>query len=203
MQWIPIDRAKAAYGAIPKVATNTILTVLAQSYGWGKPEYQVARSRSLGEPEKGWFTFTFVRNPFSRLVSAWLDKVYELRHGPEVMRCLQKQGLAINRGTSFRDFVRLLVQLNPRMVEPHFRPQRFILEPFPEPSFIGRFEKLSEDWSKVAEIIGAKVKLPYLNKAGSRRPYKSYYDTETRVLAEQWLKEDLVEWDYTWEDLPE
>ena len=61
-----------------------------------------------------------IRNPFTRALSAYLDKVEQkdLAHIPELN----------NRPNScFEDFLAALADFPPRDINPHFRPQHFIL----------------------------------------------------------------------------
>lgn len=114
------------------------------------------------------FKFTFVRNPWARLVSE-----YEYRGLP--------------RALSFRDF--LLRGLPPPGLSDAYRhiiPQaNFIFDRNGGQmvDFVGRFERLQQDFDIVCNRLGiAESTLPHVNASGNttirRRKYTEYYDRE-------------------------
>src|SRR5690349_3946803 len=71
-----------AFMAIPKVATTSIKKVMFDLEGSVEEIHaQSARFKmSVNKARsKGLFIFTFVRNPFTRIVSSWYDRVYKPR----------------------------------------------------------------------------------------------------------------------------
>ena len=62
--------------------------------------------------------------------------------------------------------------------------------------FVGRFERLQQDWKLICRSIGAKkAELPWLNKV-ERRPYQEYYVPETRELIAKRFSRTIEEFDY-------
>jgi len=57
-------------------------------------------------------------------------------------------------------------------------------------------EHLSEDFKKLAVIIGVKKKLPHLNKT-KKKNYRKYYDRESKAIVEKWFKGDIERFSYT------
>lgn len=121
------------------------------------------------------FIFTFVRNPWDRVLSAFLhcrNKAQTLIH-------------QIDSAWEFGAYVKeVLAEEGPR-VNYHFTPQYDTLcfggEGIPG-LFVGRFERLLRDWRKVARRIRVSAKLPKLNARNERAPYQAYYDRETRDI---------------------
>lgn len=99
--------------------------------------------------------FTFVKNPFSRLLSAYLDKVK--RKLPESAAIFAAAGKNFVEDIDFPEFVRLLRgQMEAgRPVDKHFRPQhvqcgsgRIRLD------FVGHVENFADDFRYITEHVG-------------------------------------------------
>ena len=138
-----------------------------------------------------YFKFGFVRNPWDRLVSAYLY----LQRGGASKRDREwsrfVQGFA-----SFDDFV--CRWLSPENVERGllFLPQhRFLSDRFGMPclDYLGRFENLAEDFVRVAACLSLRVRLPLSNRTPDRRPYSDYYTAESRQRVAQVYARD-IEW---------
>ena len=114
---------------------------------------------------KNYFSFTFVRNPFDRVVS-------EYNWDPQF------------RNVTFLNFL----QRQHKWQKRHSNSQlEFIDENI---NFIGRFENFQEDFNTVCDKIGIpKQKLPHKNKS-KHKHYTEYYDDETRQrVAEKYAKD--------------
>ena len=93
----------------------------------------------------GFTLFCFVRNPFSRVVSAYIDKV--LMGGPERERILSSMGFDPRLDTPFAGFLETLRDMSPESADIHFAPQSFLLQPRRlNYGFIGRFESFDHDF---------------------------------------------------------
>ena len=136
------------------------------------------------------FSYSFVRNPFDRLVSAWKcpwvtgDKVDDKWEVPF---------------SNFTDFIRdfVLKELNWNFfrwshVMPYTDPRMKLFNSDGKKllSFIGKFENLQEDFNIVCDKIGIpRQQLPHKNKS-KHKHYTEYYDDETRqIVAEKYAKD--------------
>lgn len=116
------------------------------------------------------YTFTFVRNPWSRLVSAYLNKCLTLNKISERFLRSVGQAGAIQQGRvsrmqptlTFRQFVQFLSDGNPRQFDVHWRPQHFFLRDN-RFDFIGRVERLAEDFAIVSDHLGIDHPLGHIN----------------------------------------
>ncbi|NRG18540.1 sulfotransferase family 2 domain-containing protein [Rhizobiales bacterium] len=98
--------------------------------------------------------FSFVRNPFTRVLSAYLDKIVQNqwerhRHLP---------ALGFNRGANvgFREFLERIHAQPPLERDIHFMSQYDILRPDRvKYHFLGNFEKFSHDYSHLQDLISA------------------------------------------------
>lgn len=140
------------------------------------------------------YTFSFVRNPWDRIVSLYAYRVKTNQTG------LGDTHLSFPEWTRacFRD--RDPRYLNkPKM----FMPQtEWLAGPTGEidVDFVGRFERLGDDFGEVCEAIGrSDLHLPHL-KSSSRGDYRSYYDAEAVDLIRTAFASDVETWGYDFED---
>jgi len=136
------------------------------------------------------FKFCFVRNPFDRSVS--------LFH-------YMKNAGRIHQNLSFKSFAHILYdkafpsvglynrnglsQCNPQIDWIKDRDRKIFVD------FIGRIENINEDFKKVCTHLGFNVELPHINKT-IHKPYREYYDAESRALITDAYREDLETFGY-------
>ena len=101
------------------------------------------------------YLFCFVRNPYTRLLSCYLDKI--ARGHPEkanILRFLKLNDNDLSYELSFTDFVNAVVQQDPFDMDPHWRIQteQCFLN-YINYSYIGRFESFAEDIIKILDAI--------------------------------------------------
>jgi hypothetical protein len=147
-------------------------------------------------PEKfaRFFKFAFVRNPWDRLVSTYAF----LRDGGmnEMDRQWAREHLAPY--ADFDDFVRRGLALEAVRSWVHFRPQTdFICDADGKilMDFVGRYERLDEDFAVVAKTLHRNVALPVTN-VSRRSGYVDYYTAETRDLVGRLYGSDVAAFDY-------
>ena len=96
------------------------------------------------------FCFSFVRNPFDRLISAYNNKLIELQEVPGPM-----QSMGLTHSMSFGSFLEIVASTSDDKMDIHLLPQNKILSLDGQiiPDFIGRFEEMDEDWNKLIKIV--------------------------------------------------
>lgn len=198
----PFDQNKCIFIHIPKSAGISISKSLFGNSAGGHRKleiYQVVFSKSEFD---NYFKFTFVRNPWDRLVSAFLY----LKNGGinDRDKAWSKQNL-----TSFMTFDSFVKEwVNQRNIESHlhFVPQfRFICEPgidIPRVNFIGYFEKLEEDFYYVREKLGLHSNLLHSNKTVEKnKDYKEYYTDTTKEIVAKVYRKDIQLFGYDFDNI--
>ena len=176
---------------IPKTAGSSIEAAL----GWFKEfTYGVQDHRAIGELReevsrvdfRDYFKFTFVRNPWDRVVS-WYKNVLEDPVHREVS--------GIPETCSLREFLTVYGTNWGLQSQLHWIRESDGTIPL---DFIGRFEKLEVDFAQVCQRIGASDIKPLscLADATDRRPYTAFYDTETRLMIAQRYAEEIEMFGY-------
>jgi len=141
------------------------------------------------EKWKDYFKFTFVRNPWDRMVSA-----YNYQIG------------GVPKGNSFSDWLHNFAwdergnPINKHWLEQHLHVKR---DGPMWVDFVGRFENLEEDWKKVCRIIGKEWELPHKNyNRGKPRnmSYIDYYDEDTKWIVAKKFRKDIELFGYTFEE---
>jgi chondroitin 4-sulfotransferase 11 len=125
------------------------------------------------------FVFSFVRNPYDRLLSAHAYLTGGLGNNGDT-----KFGKTLS--PDFKYFVRN--QLNNNLNWLHFKPIKFWLND--DIDYIGRMENYENDFRTICDKIGIpRQKLPHNNKTNHTH-YTEYYDDETRkIVAEKYAKD--------------
>lgn len=188
----PYDEHRCIFFHIPKTAGISITEALFGCRGAGHIDVREAR-RIFGRLAFArYFKFTFVRNPYDRLVSAYTY----LRDGAIAGRMSPFIRTYIEPYPEFRSFVR--DGLRDVLFDQHFRPQSSWVcdREGLRVDFVGRFERLSEDFATVAARLGIPASLGHRNRSRREREYRSYYEEDTRRLASDVYAEDLERFEY-------
>ena len=143
-----------------------------------------------GRKERGrqqfqsYFKFGFVRNPWDRVVS-----LYE-----------RTEALQLRNEMTFDQFVDWIEYSSATCV--HSSPHRYQLDWFVDPNgnvladFIGKFERLDEDWAFVAQKLGVNEKLPRQRVNPRTRHYTEYYTPRTRDMIANKFRVDIERFGY-------
>ena len=148
-----------------------------------------------------YYKFTFVREPISRLVSAFLNKFREIpdfqrRHGVEIIRKYRKNPPQFTQGddVTFEEFVRSLLDKLPEKFNEHWMPIEHLCHPcVVKYDFIGAYENLEAEANHVIRHVNAsrRVAFPapqsYYKPAGSKK-VQLLYNTLTPVQKQRLLQ---------------
>lgn len=101
----------------------------------------------------GLFRFAFVRNPFSRILSCYLEKI--VKHVQERVHHHRLLGFSQSEPVTFAEFLQAVDRVKDRNREIHWKSQSGLLGgPAIGYHFIGRFENLDADFRNVLTQIG-------------------------------------------------
>ncbi len=140
------------------------------------------------------FIFSFVRNPFDRLLSAYMYLSGGYGNQSDI-----KFGKTLNisfEGFVKKDFLSFWEgeKFIPGRGKLHFEPMINYINR--DIDFIGRFENIQEDFNTVCEKIGIQgQQLPHKNKSRHKH-YTEYYNDETQQIVAEKYKKDIEYFGY-------
>jgi chondroitin 4-sulfotransferase 11 len=186
------NRHRCIFIHIPKTGGSAVADVLFGNKSRHVPyfEYEFANPNKF----RRYFKFAFVRNPWDRLISTF----FFLRGGGmnENDRLWSERNIA--HYPNFGSFVRAWLTEENISTWVHFFPQsHFILDETGsvKVDFVGRFERLDEDFNLVAKKLGCQKSLPKKN-VGEHKHFTSYYDNETREIVARVYARDIKSFGY-------
>lgn len=152
----------------------------------------------IDKNEMDYYFFTFVRNPFKRIVSLYVNK-FEDREKILDSGFFQYKhyfGGIIDQNISFKSFVNIISKIPDKLSERHFISQDFYIEKSPKKvDFIGKLENFHEDYGNLCETVGIDNKMTISNKSFNY-DYRNYYDSEILELVYRRYKNDVIKFGY-------
>lgn len=128
------------------------------------------------------FKFCFVRNPWDKMVSTYCYT----RATPEHFE-YQKV-----RNMPFSEFIRHVVAKKAQTQYQYLSDEKGCLLV----DFVGKFECLNRDYIFVCKKIKLSAPIGHLNGV-NHKPYRSYYDKESRAIVKEYFKKDIETWGYS------
>lgn len=192
------DQHACIFVHIPKCAGISIASSLFGNLAGG--HYTIRRYQLIfSEAEfERYFKFTFVRNPWDRLVSAF----HFLKKGGVNQRDAQWAARQLGEFADFGDFVRRWINSRNIYRGIHFIPQFEFLRvagSAPKVDFVGRFENLEEDFQHIAQTIGAESVLAKRNSRSVGRDFREYYEDDTVQIVADAFATDIELFGYTFD----
>jgi hypothetical protein len=192
----PFHERQAIFVHIPKCAGVSVATGL---FGGFVGHWTLAYYRMVFDPAdfKRYFKFSFVRNPYDRLVSAY-HYMLEPTRRPDDRAWADCH---LRAYADFDDFVRRGLRTWSVQAFLLFNPQMDYLRlPWRRGSqvdLVGRVESLDQDYGLVARRLGLPPALSKLNVGVRReRDYRPYYSPATRRIVEKVYADDFKAFDY-------
>ena len=129
-----------------------------------------------------YFTFSFVRNPWDRVLS---DYFWHLREAGFKQKPFDRDDFLnhIKHGADHPWTEWGMVSDGEKVIV----------------DFVGRFENIKKDWAIVAEKLGLTQTLPHRNKS-KHTHYSHYFDNETKIAVAERFKDDIIRFGYEFEE---
>lgn len=194
----PFVERRAIFFHIPKCAGLSVSRELFGCRGGGHMGLHAYRHAFTAREFARFYKFTFVRNPWDRLVSAY----FFLKDGGLNADDRQSAEASITRFPDFTAFVEDFIAREDFGRVLHLRSQHSFLCTSPESppavDFIGRFERIAEDFATVSRALGLNKVLPRHN-AGASRPegYRQLYTDRTAEIVAQAYARDIALFGYS------
>lgn len=150
----------------------------------------------LTPEESEYFKFTYVRNPFERLVSCYESKYHaDKKYSTHKILYFDFYLFGyLRKDRGFDNFVRRVVRIPNRFMDAHFRCQYDLIYDSKGRKLvdhIGQYENMAEDFKQIQEKYGLKELPRYNSSGGEKRDWRSYYTLETAELVYEKYKKDF------------
>ncbi len=204
-KYMVIPEKKLIYLEMPKVANCSIkASMLKRTF---KDDYSVQKEslkytiHRLDHQYDDFYKFTFVRNPFERLVSCYESKYHKDKQMiGEVIEELEYNhylfGL-LRKDKGFTNFLCRIIFIPDPYKDHHFKPQYHIVYNKNGKccvDYIGKYEEINKDYQKISQRFDLDNLSTY-NKT-ERRSYMDYYNIITARLAYFIYKDDIQKFGY-------
>lgn len=193
------DRKKAIFIHIPKCAGIAIKQALFDDLSGGHTK--LSAYCRVFEPELflTYFKFTFIRNPWDRLVSAY----HFLKAGGYDEADRKWFARELGGYTDFDDFVRNWLRPDNIYKHIHFCPQIEFLEDSNhrgvKVDYIGLYENIANDFDYIARRLSVGNTLQHGN-ASRHKSFREYYCDTTREIVHQIYRRDIAQFGYDFEN---
>ncbi|MEO8350155.1 MAG: sulfotransferase family protein [Chthoniobacteraceae bacterium] len=203
-------RHRLAYLQVPKVASTSMRAALCLLNHPELPRESVFSEEQLQQHRewhemvraetaslRGFFRFTFVRDPLARFASFYRNKIAQV--APESLRPrFQRMGLAA--GMPIDSVLDVIERIPSDQLDPHLVPQSHLVFAGKKPrvDFIGRVEQFDEGLREIERRSGITLEIQRLNATAPKAATDSdmEYSAEIRARIARIYEEDLRRLDY-------
>jgi hypothetical protein len=198
--------------SLPKCASSSVAKLLVQwENTWNLMGSYDQFSKTNLPPEEvdrlwrdGWW-FTFVRNPWARLISAWhmfeqnpkfcLPQVGgRHRDLAEVVALADIDWSTYQRAYADQQFPRNLYGTDDYL-RAHLCP--CTIAPLSRFHFVGQVEAIKQDWNTVQDCTGIRVALGKHNET-QHQPYRHYFTPDLKDAVARIYRDDIERFDYSY-----
>lgn len=206
---ILLDKYKSIYILIPKAGTSSMkywcseildLNINIKDIHKTNLPY-ISKTQVTNNKYKNYYKFTFVRDPWDRIVSCYEDKVKDRKQKPAYNGNIFprfRRFKEINKKMTFKEFVTVISKIPDSKSDTHFVSQYYLLKKNKSnlllPNYIGKLENIQSDLKQVLSAIkiNPKVTLKHLHRLTvDKTKYRNYYTPYTKDLIYKRYKKDI------------
>lgn len=186
---------------VAKVATRSTLQGLRDQGVVFEAEHPMAVCYPLNTYDS-YFKFAFVRNPWSRVVSCWKNKIVDRHLAPPdgVVRWRGLPDAQLQQLESFSGFVSYVESLSIDTCDIHLRSQSKLID-LNHIDFLGRYENMEQDMEEVFVSLGLPARaLPKINQSTGGETYRDHYDADLIERVARIYRRDIQIFGYTFDN---
>ena len=160
----------------------------------------------VSELEQEYFKFTIVRNPWSRLASAYLDKIYNESGSMKTLKTrdvLKYYKRKHGKSITYREFCNFLKFGDGLCSNPHWAPQSALINmPISQLDVIGKCETFEDDLTYLVKRLFNVLDNELLisngrhHKPNANSHLHELYDDYTRNIVRELCEDDFVNFGY-------
>lgn len=193
---------KLCYIDIPKAASTSIKKLMIDVMGYDLEGYDIQNFHSRKFAKNhfinngDYFSFSFTRNPYERLVSCYQNKVIDEAHLPFNSFNTYLFGY-LKQASSFSDFIERVCRIPSSIQEGHIRNQYDIIydeQHQCRAHFIGKYENIEDDWKTIQQRYHL-PNLSILNKT-KKKDWRDFYTLESAQQVYHKYKKDIHTFNY-------
>ena len=186
---------KCIFVHIPRTAGTSVEQAIRPDWSWEsfKEEKHILASTAKTIYKEYWddyFKFSFIRNPWDRMVS--MSK-YSYFYGCEI------NNGKLDVSDYKKKFPQIEIDSRSKSVADKYSPISnavYLNILNEELDFIGRFEKLQEDYNKVCSTIGCTNKLGHKEQGEEKANYTKFYTEDVKKVVGEVYKKDIEYFGY-------
>jgi hypothetical protein len=199
-QYFVFKQKKLIYLVNSKVAqtaiTNTCGNSIKKEYSKIKETHLGEKTYKLSKKETDYYSFTFIRNPFERIVSCYYSKYIsdKIKYKKEILDFDFYLLGYIKKDKGFATFIKKISHIPDFLADRHFKSQWALIYSHNKLSldFIGRYENLEQDFEHIQTTFSLDP-LPHLNPSG-KNDWRDSFTQELVTLVAKRYKKDLETW---------